>query len=367
MLHMIDIKTGRTKHTDDSRALARAAWVIEALTDETTPQEFRAVMSEWFVNEVDESEKMEAMEEYMHRTLVPEAAPDEFVAGMFEDFKRHHGIGPAAPAAPLALKGNIRPLYRRAYSRVVSAAAVVLVVIGAAFGIVFRNGARPDEADMVASAESDIRRMKVKAGGEVVFSDGTKVWLNAGGRIVCPERFEGGERRVKLEGEAYFEVQRDSTREFIVQTSALDVRVLGTKFNVTENATNRMTSVTLDEGSVEVRAGKRMMRIKPGERLTCNHDTDEVAVAVVEPEELQACDWRSEKIFVKKKTIPEILKTIGYCYGINITFDTAALPTGSYSFSFNRADSPETVLGVLSEICGGLLFEKQLDGSIATS
>ncbi|UZJ66049.1 FecR family protein [Sphingobacterium sp. KU25419] len=63
-------------------------------------------------------------------------------------------------------------------------------------------------------------------------SDGTKVWINAMSRLKFPESFGSGERKVQLEGEAYFEVSKDPDRPFIVQANGTDVKVLGTHFNV---------------------------------------------------------------------------------------------------------------------------------------
>ena len=82
-------------------------------------------------------------------------------------------------------------------------------------------------------------------------SDGTLVWLNSGSRLEYPTHFATDNRQVRLEGEAYFEVQRDESLPFIVQTNTVDVKVLGTKFNVSSYAKEE-TKVTLKEGKVQV-------------------------------------------------------------------------------------------------------------------
>ena len=68
---------------------------------------------------------------------------------------------------------------------------------------------------------------------QLVLSDGTKVWLNAGSKLRYPERFVGDERQVELSGEAYFDVVHDEKAPFIVKTSRSTITVLGTEFGIT--------------------------------------------------------------------------------------------------------------------------------------
>ena len=82
--------------------------------------------------------------------------------------------------------------------------------------------------------------------------DGTKVWLNAGTRLEYPLVFAGGERRVKVAGEAMFDVEHDPAHPFVVETFACDVRVLGTKFNVEANEEKGIFSADLLRGKVQV-------------------------------------------------------------------------------------------------------------------
>lgn len=87
---------------------------------------------------------------------------------------------------------------------------------------------------------------------EVMLSDGTKVWLNAKTSLSFPDQFKGGERRVELDGEAYFEVTKDTTKHFIVSFEDYRVKVLGTEFNVKAYSQNKYFEAALLKGSVEV-------------------------------------------------------------------------------------------------------------------
>ena len=113
------------------------------------------------------------------------------------------------------------------------------------------------EDTVVTSREERKNELIVPRGGEyqIVLADGTRVWLNSATKLIFPQNFTGKERRVVLSGEAFFEVARDENKPFIVETSRMDVKVLGTRFNVNAYTDNEMVSTTLVDGSVEVASG----------------------------------------------------------------------------------------------------------------
>lgn len=100
--------------------------------------------------------------------------------------------------------------------------------------------------------------------------DGTKVWLNSDSKLTYKESFGKTIREVTLEGEAYFDVIKDNNRPFIVQTKAIDIKVLGTAFNVKAYPDELNTQTTLLRGSVEVifkKQGHDKILLKPNEKL----------------------------------------------------------------------------------------------------
>lgn len=80
-----------------------------------------------------------------------------------------------------------------------------------------------------------------------------KVYLNADTKLTYPEQFVGKERKVSVEGEAYFEVKKDAKKPFIVDVASMQIKVLGTSFNVNAYPTESKVLTTLDEGSVKIR------------------------------------------------------------------------------------------------------------------
>lgn len=145
----------------------------------------------------------------------------------------------------------------RRYWKWLAAAAVIAFVAGISY--------LPENFRDDPTPHLQFRSLSAPIGQQTktVLSDGTVVWLNSGSELEICEQAEG-ERRVKLCGEAYLDVARDIDRPFIVETSHMEVRVLGTRFNV--NAYDEKQSVVLVSGSVDVTAleqGERAAAFAP--------------------------------------------------------------------------------------------------------
>lgn len=103
------------------------------------------------------------------------------------------------------------------------------------------------------STEVKYNTLIVPRGGEfsLELADGTRVWLNAESRLRYPVAFTGKERKVEMEGEVYFEVAKNKEKPFIVTVNGVDIRVLGTSFNV--SAYQEEVVATLVEGKVQLK------------------------------------------------------------------------------------------------------------------
>ena len=86
----------------------------------------------------------------------------------------------------------------------------------------------------------------------ITFSDGTKAWVNAGSRLIYPTEFSKEKREIYVDGEIYIEVFEDKKRPFVVKTKQMDIRVLGTKFNVSAYESDKVKNVVLLSGSVSI-------------------------------------------------------------------------------------------------------------------
>lgn len=151
----------------------------------------------------------------------------------------------------------------------------------------------------------------------LLLCDGTRISLNAGSRLDYPSSFDGEQRRVKLKGEAYFEVAKDKKHPFVVDLQGLDIKVLGTKFNVRAYK-NENYWVNLVEGGVEVCTGdgKNRVTMKPddqvcyttGHRLLVKSDVDASA----------SLAWMSGGLKLHGLTLREIANILERKYSVEI-------------------------------------------------
>lgn len=164
----------------------------------------------------------------------------------------------------------------------------------------------------------------IPKGGEyqVVLADGTKVWLNSASRLIYPQSFMGKERRVVLFGEAFFDVAHDTERPFVVETSRMSVKVLGTRFNVNDYDDNEEVSTTLVNGCVEIVSGdQQAFRLVPGEQAYGKEnelEKREVNVRLY-------TSWIDGKFLFNNTELEEIAKQISRWYDVEIFFSSESV------------------------------------------
>lgn len=153
----------------------------------------------------------------------------------------------------------------------------------------------------------------------LVLSDGTKVWLNADSKIKYPVSFGQDKREVSLRGEGYFEVAKDSTRPFIVSTDKMDVRVLGTTFDVNTYEDEGKSFVVLVEGLVEVSAGKGESRIiTPGYMAEVNMHDVQAKIQISKCDLEHYIAWKNGNFSFRNASLTEILKRVSRYYDVTV-------------------------------------------------
>lgn len=178
----------------------------------------------------------------------------------------------------------------------------------------------------------------------LVLSDGTRVWLNADSKITYPVIFTGDTREVHLEGEAFFDVKRNEQAPFTVNTDQLNVRVLGTKFNVNTFADNGFASTALVEGSVEV-SGKMgtLQRLIPGQVAMI----DSIGkIQVVDMELKPYTAWIDDMFCFRNAPLSEILKQVERYYNVKVVYN-ADYREEYYTGDIYRNKPLQTLLDVL--------------------
>ena len=202
-----------------------------------------------------------------------------------------------------------------------AAAIVGVIVLAAGLAYWFRNKA--EELVVASAAHGQVR--------EMLLPDGTKVWLNQSSVLKYPRAFEGKERHVYLDGEAYFEVARNHEKPFTVKSQAMDVRVLGTSFNIKCRPDNSFAETTLVEGEVEVKdkSDKGIITLLPGQKADLNRVTGRMQVTQVDPK--MEIVWHNDLIPFEKSSIFQIAAALERFYGVKIILSPDVDSTNSYS------------------------------------
>lgn len=152
----------------------------------------------------------------------------------------------------------------------------------------------------------------------LMLSDGSKVWINVGSSLTYPTAFTGKERKVKISGEAYFEVVHNEKMPFIVQNADLMVRDLGTHFNVNTYEDEPAEQVTLLEGLVRITRNTLSQLLKPGQQARINNNNIKV-LNNVDMDEVMA--WKNGKfMFDKNMDIGAIMRQISRWYNVDIEY-----------------------------------------------
>lgn len=146
--------------------------------------------------------------------------------------------------------------------------------------------------------------------------DGTKVWLNAASSITFPSAFSDTERRVRIIGEAYFEVAKNTSKPFKVETNQADVEVLGTHFNVMAYDDEPRSKVTLLEGAVKVKHAGTEVKLVPGQEASYSAGEDKIKVRAVDTEE--AVSWVNNAFHFDSTPLPEVLRQLSRWYDVEI-------------------------------------------------
>ena len=199
-------------------------------------------------------------------------------------------------------------------------------------------------------AGQDFNTITAPAGGKysVVLPDGSRVWLNAESSITFPTAFSPEERSVKISGEVYFEIAKDTRRPFSVQVGALqNVRVLGTHFNINAYRDEGNITTTLLEGSVEVLASgdARPVMLRPGEQAALSGSGRINVRGDINTEEIVA--WKNGMFQFEKADIETVMRQFSRWYNVDVIYE-GSLPSKTFSGKIDRKVNASEALDILS-------------------
>lgn len=199
-----------------------------------------------------------------------------------------------------------------------------------------------------ANSDSDI----------ICLPDGSTVWISAGSAVRYSETGRSGQREVILDGEAFFDVAKDSLKPFVVKTPYLSVVAVGTRFNVRANEGENV-EVMLEEGSVRLRnpQGVSLMRLLPDQTATLDVRTGDIFIdqRYVQSE----IRLKYNVIALTDATVSEIAEAIEKSYGVRIDVTEVPDTERRYNFCCLKSRGVEEAVAVLSRLTG---VECRIDG-----
>lgn len=211
--------------------------------------------------------------------------------------------------------------------------------------------------DSVSTALADTvavryNTLSIPRGGEFRYelADGTRVWLNAESELRFPETFGGGERRVYVKGEVFFDVAHDEAHPFVVSTGRGDVRVLGTRFNLTDYAGTPLAA-TLVEGRIRFHTPDgRDYDVRPSQQLTFDEAGGTVDVQTVDVSVYTA--WVDHQFVFRNQSLEDILTTLSRWYDFHPVFADDSLRGIRLSGRLYRGDDIRVLLNSYERAAG---------------
>ncbi|NGM90337.1 FecR family protein, partial [Parapusillimonas sp. SGNA-6] len=181
-------------------------------------------------------------------------------------------------------------------------------------------------------------------------ADGSKVWVNANSKLRFPSRFIGDSRHVYLiEGEAYFEVEKNENQPFIVETAKANIKVLGTRFNV-RNYQDDFTT-TLAEGKVQVYNDDNSLDLKPRQK-SINRDGK---LLIRDADLTKDLAWKNNIFYFRNDNLKNVMQQIENWYGVQVVVDRSLQNNATYSGEIGRDVPLSEILNML-EFTSGLNF-----------
>ncbi|GAB3425525.1 FecR family protein [Niabella aquatica] len=259
-----------------------------------------------------------------------EAIHNDFVQQSVERLQQH--------ITPLSVSRKVPKQRSGLLVRIMAIAASLLALIGLGSVFLLNNSTPALKQNIVATQKG--------SKSNIILPDGTTVWINSDTRLTYEKSFGERKREVTLEGEAFFEVAHDKNRPFIVHTKNMDVRVLGTVFNVRAYNNEAEAQATLVSGSVEVllkaKNNKRVI-LKPSEKLIvqndyqtgkshnmhASNDSSEVVLrqATISPVDsaILETQWLKSSISFDQQKLQDIIPMLESWYHVKITVNDQGL------------------------------------------
>ncbi|RYY60664.1 MAG: FecR family protein [Chitinophagaceae bacterium] len=248
-------------------------------------------------------------------------------------------IAPGGNKATLTLAdGSVVSLNDQANGVVASQGATSVVKLS--------NGELAYQVAEGSSTPAGYNSITTPRGGkyQVALPDGSKVWMNAESSLRYPTSFSSNERIVELTGEAYFEVAHNPSKPFHVMVNKMDIKVLGTHFNVMAYANEDIIATTLVEGSVQLNSPLHKMQLKPGQQGV--QPENGVFQLNENPDIRQVLAWKNDYFQFNNERVDKLMRQLERWYDVSVVYENG-LPDRKFGGKIPRSSPLKDVLKAL--------------------
>lgn len=188
---------------------------------------------------------------------------------------------------------------------------------------------------------------------------GSQIWVQSGSKMKYNENPNDSARIINLEGQAYLSVARQKDRPFIVRTKYLDVKVLGTQFNVSAYPDDESTIVTLNKGLIVIRTiDNREFKLKPNQQFVLNNTTKEGSVRDLDISDARdIADWTNGKIVFNNETLKMIAIALKREFDIDIEIDKDVDLNRSYTVTIEQSDNLTEIIEIFRCLDNNLFYK----------
>jgi len=221
----------------------------------------------------------------------------------------------------------------------IAAGIAILISIISIYSAYNRN---MDNSAVVFSSPTGISK--------IILPDSTLVTLNIGSTITYASNFNKETRQVNLKGEAFFEVKHNSKKPFIVSTEKIDVKVLGTVFNVKAYSDKDEVVTSLVSGSVELteKSRNQTIRLSPGQASIYNKETTDMRLCTFDPKHIK--DWMNEELIFDKESFQSVCQILEQKFDTKIEIRNTKIGDKLFSGKFTKDESLPEILDIIKII-----------------
>ncbi|MDX2188937.1 MAG: FecR domain-containing protein [Bacteroidota bacterium] len=238
--------------------------------------------------------------------------------------------------------GRIIPLFSSKGMFSIAASLLLVMVATVMYFILKKNNYQSIEQQAVVVSST--------SSGDVVISkklaDGSSVTINKGSKLIYPDSFKSNERRVKLEGEAFFDITKDPYKPFVIEAGPLaSIQVLGTSFNVRE-LENGNVEVKVSTGKVKLYTSESEIFIIPGEMGVFDKQSNQITKLLNNDPNYEF--WRTKTLVFNNTELSKVVEVLSKYYEYEIVIGSAKLNELRLTATFKN-ESLEQVLELIKE------------------